>query len=568
MPKPPLTVAYFTMEIGLDARMPTFAGGLGMLAADLMRSCADLGVRAACVSVCWQHGYMRQTLEGDGSQRYEPTSWQPAQFMRKATERVSVQCEGRTVYVGAWHFEVVGDQGGVPVVFLDTDLPENSPGDRRITENLYGGDGAMRLKQEIVLGIGGVRMLRALGYTDIATFHMNEGHAAFLTLELLRECGWKDDHVRRCCAFTTHTPIPAGHDVFDYDLAHRIVGDQLPWHIRDLAGRDRLSMTELAIRMSRYVCGVSQVHGSVSRRMFPWAKIDAITNGVHHTSWASPEFQNLFDAYVDDWRSDPNLLTAQCRAIPDHHLWDAHQRAKDRLISYANRFTDLPLDAKRLTIASARRVVSYKRPELLYTNLERLGEVCRGKVQIIHAGNAHTADSFGQGVIQRMIERSRKLRDCVRIVYVPNYNPDLAKLMTAGADVWLNTPMRLHEASGTSGMKACVNGVLNLSTLDGWWIEAYARDPEAGWRIGPLASALPDAEDTQQVDAEDLYTQLQYEVIPEYEYENHIRWIRRMKRSIGLMGYFSSHRCIREYVEKAWNNEGEDPSVAKAMEET
>ncbi|TSD00371.1 MAG: starch phosphorylase [Candidatus Peregrinibacteria bacterium Greene1014_49] len=534
--------------------MPTFAGGLGMLAADIMRSAADTGVVAACVTICWQHGYMRQTIHSNGTQRYDPVSWNPPQILRKASEQVTVQCEGRTVHVGAWIYDLQGSSVTIPIIFLDTDLSENAAEDRQITSHLYGGDGAMRLKQEIVLGIGGVKMLRTMGYSDIRTFHMNEGHAAFLTLELLRERNWNNDDVKRSCAFTTHTPVAAGHDVFDYDLAFRIAGDQLPWHIRSIAGKDRLSMTELAIRMSRYTCGVSKVHGEVSRRMFPWATVDTITNGVHHVHWTAPEFQNLYDSYIHGWRQSPQLLAEKCRELPDDQLWKMHQLAKDRLIAHANQFTDVPLDPHRLTIASARRVVSYKRPELLYTNLERLREVCQGKVQIIHAGNAHAQDPFGQGVIQRMIERSKKLRDSVRIVYVPNYNPDLASLLTGGADVWLNTPMRLHEASGTSGMKACVNGVLNFSTLDGWWIEAFAMDPEAGWRIGPLASALPDAEETTHVDAEDLYTQLQYEVIPEFEYENHVRWIRRMKRSIGLIGYFNTHRCVGEYREKAWKH--------------
>ena len=256
------------MEIGLESRMPTFAGGLGMLAADIMRSAADTGVAAACVTVCWQHGYMRQTLHTNGTQRYEPVSWNPSQILRKIPEQVTVQCEGRAVHIGAWIYDLEGKGQGptakgtkIPVIFLDTDLPENAPEDRQITSHLYGGDGAMRLKQEIVLGIGGVKMLRAMGFGDIGTFHMNEGHAAFLTLELLREHNWNNDDVKRSCAFTTHTPIPAGHDVFDYDLAFKIAGDQLPWHIREIAGKDRLSMTELAIRMSRYTCGVSQVHG-------------------------------------------------------------------------------------------------------------------------------------------------------------------------------------------------------------------------------------------------------------------------------------------------------------------
>ncbi len=549
--KTPLTVAYFTMEIALGKEIPTFAGGLGVLAADMMRSCGDLKVKAAFVTVCWQYGYLKQIIGLDGSQRYEDVQWDPTKFMQRLEEKVTVEVEGRNVTVGAWLFEIRNGDSRIPVYFLDTNLPENAEEDRKITEHLYGGDSAMRLRQEIVLGIGGVRLLRALGHEDIGTFHMNEGHAAFLTLELLRERDYEDENVRPSCVFTTHTPIAAGHDVFDYDLAHRIVGSMLPWHIKKIAGEDRLSMTRLAMHLSHYTCGVSRVHGAVSRSMFPGENIDFITNGVHHLTWASPEMQQLFDTHAPEWREDPSVLEKTCRDLPDEALWEAHMQAKRRLVDEVNKHTMTPFDVEHLTIASARRVVAYKRPELLYTNLERLKDIGCGRLQIIHAGNAHPADEFGQEVIQRMIKRSRVLRDCVRIVYLENYNPDLAKLLVAGADVWLNTPMRLHEASGTSGMKAALNGALNLSTLDGWWTEAYERDPLAGWRIGPLAQALG-PEEHRKIDAEDLYTQLQYEVLPEYYYSERKRWIRRMKRSIGLAGYFNTHRAVKEYLAKAW----------------
>ncbi len=547
-----LRVAYFTMEIGLQAQMPTYAGGLGMLAGDIMRSSADMEVQAACMTMRWRHGYMRQYINSDGSQRYEDMEWDPKKYMVKRSETVSVEIEHRAVHIGCYEYEVKGESGGsVLVYFLDTDLPENNPQDREITNHLYGGDGFMRLKQEVVLGIGGVKMLRALGYFDIGTFHMNEGHAAFLTLELLRERDWSNERVRSSCAFTTHTPVKAGHDVFPYDMAYAVVGDQLPWHIREIAGQNALSMTQLALALSHYTCGVSRIHSMVSGEMFPGHDIDFITNGVHHCTWASPEMQRLFDTFCKGWKQDPNILQRSVNSIPDGKLWTAHQSAKRRLIEEVNKHATEPFNEHHLTIAAARRVVSYKRPELLYTNLMRLKEVCCGRVQIIHAGNAHPSDAFGQGVIKRMIERSRELKDCVRIVYLENYNPDLAKLLVAGADVWLNTPMRLHEASGTSGMKAALNGVLNVSTLDGWWIEAYGRDYESGWRIGPLAGAVPQ-EEHRKVDAEDLYTQLQYEVIPEYYYKDHVRWVRRMKNSIALLGYFNTHRCVREYLEKAW----------------
>ncbi len=548
----PLTVAYFSMEIGLKSEMPTFAGGLGILTADLMRSCADLGVPTACMTVCWQHGYLKQTIRPDGSQQYEDIQWNPADYLKKLSQTVQVTIEGRPVTVGVWVLELTGEKGMVPLYFLDTNVPENDAEACAITNHLYGGDQAMRMRQELVLGIGGVRMLRALGYQDVGTYHMNEGHAAFLTLELLRECEWKDENVRRSCAFTTHTPIQAGHDLFPYDLAGKIAGENLPWHIRKLAGEQSLSMTLLAMHMSRYTCGVSKIHGEVSRNMFPGEHIDSITNGAHHLTWSGPEIQRLFDRYSTGWRQEPAVLMDTCRNFPDDELWAAHQAGKARLIAEVNKRTGQQFSLDRLTIASARRVVPYKQPELLYANLERLKDVCQGAVQIIHAGNAHPSDSFSQSVIQRMVERSGQLKDFVKIVYLDNYNPDLARLLVQGADVWLNTPMRLHEASGTSGMKACLNGVLNLSTLDGWWIEGYGFDPESGWRIGPLVRAL-DPEGTRLIDAEDIYTQLQYEVIPEYYYAGRSRWIRRMKRSIGLMGYFNAQRCVREYLEKAWS---------------
>lgn len=548
--KPPLTVASFTMELALGREIPTFAGGLGVLSADIMRSCGDLRIPAVFVTVCWQFGYLRQHIALDGTQSYEQIQWDPARYMQRLNEKVILKIDGRDVSIGTWAFG--GDDQCAPAYFLDTNLPENHPDDRKITEQLYGGDGAMRLKQEMVLGIGGVRMLRALGHEDIRTFHMNEGHTAFLTLELLRERGYKDEDVRPSCVFTTHTPIAAGHDMFDYDLAKRIVGDLLPWHIQRLAGNERLSMTHLAMHLSKATFAVSRVHAQVSRTLFPGETIDSVTNGIHAVHWCSPEIQQLFDRSVAGWREHPDLLSEKCQGLPDQELWDAHLKAKKRLIEHVNEHTLIPFDLDHLIIASARRVVSYKRPELLYTNLERLKEVSCGRLQIIHAGNAHPADQFGQEVIRRMIERSKTLKDCVKIVYLENYNPDLARLLVAGADIWLNTPMRLHEASGTSGMKAALNGVINLSTLDGWWMEGYEKDSEAGWRIGPLASAL-DAEDTRKVDAEDLYTQLQYQVIPAYYYRDRVRWIRRMKRSIGLAGYFNTHRVVKEYLEKAWH---------------
>ncbi len=457
-----LDVAYFTMEIGLSERLPTFAGGLGMLAADLMRSCADLGTAAACVTVRWQHGYQHQTPNGDGTIRHEEASWDPAaEGLVPLSEHAIVHIEGRAVHVGAWVLELKGAKGIVPVYFLDTDLPVNRPEDRDITRNLYGGDQAMRMKQEVVLGIGGIRILRALGVSDVGTYHMNEGHCAFLTLELLTERGFNDDAVRAFCAFTTHTPVAAGHDVFPYDMAAKIAGDMLPWHIKKLAGENALSMTLLAMNLSHYTCGVSKLHGGVARSMLGNQSIDHITNGIHHPSWASPEMRTLFDAHFPGWEDRPELL-AHAHVLPDDDLRTAHKAAKLRLIDAIRERTGRTLDPHRLIAVEARRLVPYKQHELLYGDESRLLQVGNGKLQIVHSSNSYPGDAFAAGVIAHLHDRANRFGDALPLVYVPHYDPAIAKLLVAGADVWLNTPMRLKEASGTSGMKAALNGTVNV----------------------------------------------------------------------------------------------------------
>lgn len=543
-------IAYFSMEIGLSERLPTFAGGLGMLAADIMRSCADTGTAATCVTVRWQHGYQRQTLQSDGAVAHQEYSWDPAtEGLMPLQEHVVVHIDSRPVHVGAWVLPLQGTHGTVPVYFLDTDLPVNAPEDRMITNTLYSGDQEMRIKQELVLGIGGIRLLRALGVQDVGTYHMNEGHCAFLTLELLRERAFNDDAVRAMCAFTTHTPVAAGHDVFPYDLATRIAGDALPWHIQRLAGEDALSMTLLAMNLSHYTCGVSALHGEVARTMLQNSSIDAITNGIHHPTWASPEMQTLFDAHLSGWRERPELL-AHAHVLPSDDLLHAHAAAKQRLIEEIHHRTGQSLDPHTLLMVEARRLVPYKQHELLYAHEDRLRAVGHDRLQVAHSSNSFPGDVYAAEVIARIHERSIRFGSALPIVYLPQYDPFLAKLLVAGADVWLNTPIRLKEASGTSGMKAALNGTINLSTLDGWWAEAYARDPESGWRIGPERT-VTNEEGMRTVDAEDLYTQLELEVLPCFA--DAARWAERMKRSIALAAHFNTHRCVQEYRERAWS---------------
>lgn len=548
---PRLPVAYFTMEIGIDSSMPTFAGGLGMLAADLLRSCADMGAGAVGVTMCWKRGYPRQQVHADGDQSFADGVWDPSSRLTLLPQRVTVQVEGRTVTIAARLLELAGRRSTVPVYFLETDLPENASQDRELSNQLYGGDQRMRIAQETVLGIGGVRMLRALGFDDIGRFHMNEGHCAFLTLELLRERNFVDAEVRASCAFTTHTPIPAGHDVFPYDLAWSVLGDQLPWHIKHLAGEEALSTTKLAMALSSYTCGVSRLHGAVSRAMLQNPLIDSITNGVHAATWASPAIAALFDRHLPSWREDPAALAESAR-IPDAELWEAHMEGKRTLCAEVERLVGRTLHPEALTIVEARRIVPYKQVDLLYGNIQRLLEATGGTpMQIIHSGNTFPGDQYARDLVRRLAVVSRALGDKVRVVFLPNYAPDLAKLLVGGADVWCNTPMRGQEASGTSGMKAALNGALNCSVLDGWWIEGFAMSTESGWRLGPERKVADDGV-MRAVDAEEFYETLAAEILPQYLDPEHRVWTARMKKSIALLAQFNTHRCIREYAERAW----------------
>lgn len=547
---PKLPVAYFTMEIGLESSMPTFAGGLGMLAADLLRSCADMGVGAACVTMCWKRGYPLQQLHDDGDQSFADGVWDPSAKTALLPQRVTVSVEGRTVHVAARMLELRGLGTVVPVYFLETDLPENDSQDREITNQLYGGDQRMRIMQETVLGIGGVRMLRALGYDDVGQFHLNEGHCAFLTLELLKERNFVDADVRGSCAFTTHTPIPAGHDVFPYDLAQKVLGDQLPWHIRKLAGEDRLSTTTLAMTLSHYTCGVSQLHGEVSREMLHNPSIDAITNGVHAPTWASPEMAALFDRHLPEWRKNPSVLS-NAKVLPAEELWNAHMEGKRRLCDEVHKRTGRTLDPNVLTLVEARRIVPYKQIDLLYADIERLLKIGGGKLQIIHSGNTFPGDQYARGMVKKLTALSKEMGERVKLVFLPNYGPDLAKILVGGCDVWCNTPTRRLEASGTSGMKAALNGVLNCSILDGWWIEGFEKLPESGWRIGPKLP-VADEDTLRHVDAEEFYETLETEILPQFSDPTHERWVQRMRDAIALLATFNTNRCIEEYCSRAW----------------
>ncbi len=568
------TIAYFTMEIGLRAGIPTYSGGLGVLAGDTVRSAADLGVPMVAVTMLHRKGYFHQRLDADGSQTEEPVDWAVADFLQECSERASVTIEGREVRLRAWRADVKGvGGGGVPVLFLDSDLPENSAWDRTLTHHLYGGDEHYRLCQEVVLGIGGVRLLRALGYRTLNRYHMNEGHPSLLTLELLRE-GLQEagrgevraddlEAVRRACVFTTHTPVPSGHDQYRLeqvvdvldrgggDPAGRVLAQAIDGLKDSFCYGGCLNMTYLALNMSHYVNGVAKRHGEVSRQLFGGYGIDSITNGVHAASWTAKSFSDLFDIHIPGWRQD-NFSLRNALAIPKAEVWEAHAVAKRELLAAVNHETNLGMETGVLTLGFARRAAAYKRADLLFEDVERLRRLAArfGGLQVVYSGKAHPQDGPGKDLIRRIFRAKQALKMEIKIAYLQSYNMELGRLMTAGADVWLNTPEPPLEASGTSGMKAALNGVPSLSVLDGWWLEGCV-EGVTGWAVGDGGRGAA-AQGERSRDADSLYDKLERVVLPLY-YEDRDGFIDVMRHAIALNGsFFNTQRMLQQYVVKAY----------------
>ncbi|MFH1867472.1 MAG: alpha-glucan family phosphorylase [Candidatus Omnitrophota bacterium] len=549
-------IAYFSMEIGIDPNIPTYSGGLGILAGDTIKSFADLSVPVVAVTLMYKKGYFFQKLNEHGEQQEIPYNWDPKNRMRLLSKKITVAIEGRTVFIQPWLYIVKGATGyNIPVIFLDTDFPLNADYDRGLTHYLYGGDDKYRLAQEIILGVGGVRMIKELGYHQINRYHLNEGHASLLTLELLnqrkkdQEPVWDIEEVRGMCVFTTHTPVPAGHDKFDYGLVHHLLGEFVPMDLlKQLAGQDMLHMTLLALNLSNYVNGVAKKHGKISREMFPGYHIESITNGVHSSTWVSSNFKELFDEHIPGWDNDPFSLR-YALSIPRENIWNAHQESKKHLIDFVNKNTNLGMDYNTFTIGFARRATAYKRADLLFFDNSRLINIANnlGKIQIIFSGKAHPKDEPGKDLIKRIFSISNQLRDQIKIAYLENYDIELAKMLVSGVDVWLNTPRKPKEASGTSGMKAAHNGIPSLSILDGWWIEGCI-EGVTGWAIGS-------AQDTETPDADSanfLYDKLEKMIIPLF-YNDRQAWIDIMRSAIAINGsFFNTHRMVQQYVIKAY----------------
>jgi starch phosphorylase len=601
-------IAYFSTEFGFHESLRVYSGGLGVLSGDHCKSASDLGIPFVGVGLMYRHGYFEQEVEPDGRQQhfYPNYDFSRLPLLPVCDEHgkqvtVEVDFPDRIVYARAWEARV----GRISVYLLDTDTPKNDPADRPITGELYVSGRDMRLCQEIVLGMGGVRLLRALRIQP-AAWHMNEGHCAFLALERARERVQSqnisfDDACKQIAVntvFTTHTPVPAGNEVFEIDLIRKYfwkfcedvkipieklieLGQSYPGH-----GAQPFNLTVLALKLSSYANGVSQLHGKVANDMWHHVgkdqksqqnRIDAITNGVHTETWTGFQIGEMFDKYLTpSWKfnlMDPLFWQKQIANIPDREMWEVHLLQKENLIRFARnrtrnmlarhghspdelRAVENLLDPNVLTIGFARRFATYKRADLLFRDVHRLTAILKNKekpVQIVYAGKAHPADKDGQGLIQRIFNMAMYSELRGHILFIENYDIHVARMLVAGVDVWMNTPRRPREASGTSGQKAAINGAINFSILDGWWCEA---PPETGWTIGNGQQFdNPDMQDYE--DAMSLYDVLEKQIVPLYYNRDDdglpMGWINKMKTSITeLIPRFSSARMVRDYVEKAY----------------
>jgi len=549
------------MEFFVDPAIPTYAGGLGILAGDTIRAAADLGLPAVGVTLLHRKGYFHQHLDSEGKQSESDAHWSPEELLEKLPVRVQVNVAGRQVQVQAWRYLARSESGhSVPVYFLDTSIPENTPWDQSLSDYLYVGDARYRLGQEVILGFAGVAILRALGYHTVQAYHMNEGHSALVTLALFEEQSWgrsldaigaaERKAVIQHCVFTTHTSLSAGHDEFPIDLVREVLGDERTSFLVEsqCCCNGTLNMSNLALNFARYINGVSMRHEEVTRNILSNHQIDAITNGVHAVTWTSPAFRHLFDRFIPQWRRD-NLYLKYAIRIPLDEIWKSHSEAKQELLTEVERRTGMRLDPKVMTIGFARRAAEYKRHDLLFHDLERLKLIVqRGwQLQIIYGGKAHPRDEASKTLIRKVFVAANALENCIPVVYLEEYDVALAKYVCSGVDLWLNTPQKPREASGTSGMKAALNGVPTLSILDGWWIEGHV-EGVTGWSIGNDWQS----ETNVETEVASLYDKLEQVIVPMY-YEQPNQFAGIMRSAIALNGsYFNTQRMVSQYLQNAY----------------
>ena len=539
-------IAYFTAEIGLWSELHTYSGGLGVLAGDHVKSAADVNLPLVGMSLLYREGYGRQHLDDQGiqSETYAPID--PNDHLTNTGQTIQLPLDGSTLYASIWKANVVGVGGHVvPVYFLDTFHPNNSAEFVGLGARLYGGDDSTRVRQEYLLGVGGVRALQALGH-EFAGMHLNEGHCTFAMLEMLHQ-GWTREELAQRTLFTTHTPVPAGHDRFEWSLVEEVMGDLLPSDARDLVqnagdseGGRRCSMSHLAVALSTAVNAVSNLNAQVASTMFGTTHIAPITNGVHHITWTSPQMTGLFDHHLPGWKEDPSQLGYAGR-LPDAALQDARKVNRRILRELVRASTGVELDEHRLTIGFARRFATYKRANLVFSDLERLRSIGADRIQFVFSGKAHPKDEGGKQLIRDIFDSAKEVAEDIPVAFIENYDMATGLAMTSGVDIWLNNPIRPLEASGTSGMKAAMNGVPNCSILDGWWPEGCEHGVN-GWAIGHSEDERDDARD-----AENIYNVLEHEVLPLWD-EGPERWAKLMRANIATSARFTGTRMISDYL--------------------
>ncbi len=534
-------IAYFSAEVGISSSLPTYSGGLGVLAGDHIKASGDMGLGMCAITLLYKEGYFKQRVDEEGVQTETYPKFDPHPLLKKLDIKFTLRLRERDVWIQVYQFDYIGQNGHIiPIYFLDTDCEDNFDDDKIITLRLYSGDKDHRILQEAILGFGGMNLLNELKQDEIKTYHMNEGHCSFLVLDLLDKNKGDIEKVRSLCHFTTHTPVPAGHDHFAYPRVKKLLRGLLPENLElpSLVQNGRFHMTELGLYFSRTANGVSKLHGVVAQNQFEWKNIGHITNGVHHSYWMGSPLKRLFDKRLPEWRTNPEVLS-NVDKILDEELYNAHLDQKKYLLGYANSQVSKALALDTLTIGFARRAATYKRAQLIFYDMDRLMDIGRGKIQIIFSGKAHPKDDGGKNLIAEIVKSSKYFKGNIKIIYLENYNMWLGRMITSGVDVWLNTPLRPNEASGTSGMKATLNGIPNFSILDGWWAEGCNNNVN-GWAIGDPKIT------NDKADAADLYNILENKVIPKF-YDDKQGWVQMMKASIKTGIDFTAHRMVEEY---------------------
>ena len=539
-------VGYFTAEIGLWSELHTYSGGLGVLAGDHVKSAADAEIPLVGVTLVYRKGYGRQHLDKDGVQTETYRDLDPAKHMQDTGMEISLPLDGGELWAKVWIAEITGVSGHVvPVYFLDTFHPKNSEKHLELGLTLYGGDDWVRIRQEYLLGVGGLRLLDKLGL-EVDGLHLNEGHCTFALLEMLGK-GWTREQLAKRVLFTTHTPVPAGHDRFEWDAVEEVLGDLMPSDAKQLVidagdpeeGR-RISMSHLAVALSGPVNAVSNLNAWVASSMFADHHIAPITNGVHHITWTSPMMADLFDKQLPGWREDPTKL-AHAGKIPTQDLAEARDVARKVLRELVQTSTGVRLDKNRLTIGFARRFATYKRANLVFSDIERLREIGAGKIQFVFSGKAHPRDEGGKALIKSIFDSAKDLEEEIPVAFLEDYSMATGLAMTGGVDIWLNNPIRPMEASGTSGMKAAMNGVPNCSILDGWWPEGCEHGVN-GWAIGEADDERDDVRD-----AKNVLDVIENEVLPAWN-EGDEKWCEIMRASIATSARFTGARMISDYL--------------------